>query len=198
MTGVTVKMLLSFAYRVRDFQIVDGPDWINADRYDIQAKAEDGVTDDMALCTQSLLEDRFQLKMHRDTRDLPVYELAVAPGGVKMRLSADQSLPQRGGTVQQTPADYRLRGNNVSLAYLIYTISEQVGRFILNTTDLKRGLYDIDLQWRDNGTADSAPADALGPSIFTALLEQLGLRLVAAEGPVEVIVIDSVQKPTVN
>src|SRR5262249_40410213 len=82
MTGVTVKMLLTYAYRIRDFQIIGGPDWINSERYDIEAKAEEGsitppvqtpditVVDGMALRTQSLLDDRFQLKMHRETREM--------------------------------------------------------------------------------------------------------------------------------
>jgi uncharacterized protein (TIGR03435 family) len=239
MTRVPVKMVMSFAYRVRDFQIVGGPDWINVDRYDIEAKLEDigkprpilppdpNVPDEMALCIQSLLEDRFQLKAHKESRDLPVYELTATKGGSKMTLAADQSMPQlpkpgdpppprpepgarpgRGGLfIQRTPAGFTLKATGVSLAQFISNISQLVGRPVVNKTELNSGLYDIDLEWADNGPSggpplapgtESAPSDTSGPSIFTALQEQLGLRLVSAKGPVDVVVIDSVQKPTAN
>jgi uncharacterized protein (TIGR03435 family) len=218
MTAVTVRMLLSFGYRVRDFQIVDGPDWINTERYDIEAKAERNIgfptapqglpTNGWELRTQSLLEDRFQLEMHRDTRDLPVYELLQAAGGSKLRLSADQKPPRPGSMlVQRTPDGWKLQARNVILSRFISAIEREVDRFVVNKTDLNSGLYDIDLEWADNGPSagpllppggEPARADTSGPSIFTALQEQLGLRLTSAKGPVEVLVIDSVQKPTVN
>ena len=239
MTRVTTKMVMTFAYRVRDFQVIGGPDWINVDHYDIQAKLENSdtprpfkppdpnVPDEMALCIQSLLEDRFQLKAHKESRDLPVYEFTATKGGAKMTLAEDQSLPQppkpgdlppprpepgarpgRGGLfIQRTPAGFTLKATGVSLAQFISNISQLVGRPVVDKTDLKPGLYDIDLQWTDNGPsgglplppgAELAAADTSGPSIFTALQEQLGLRLVSAKGPVNVIVIDSVQKPTAN
>src|SRR5262245_23147584 len=105
-TGTTLKMLLTFAYRVRDFQVVGGPDWITADRFEVVAKAEDGtvppqsgkpdlnVPDIIALMLQSLIDERFQLKMHKETRELPVYELVAAKDGSKLQLSEDQSPPK--------------------------------------------------------------------------------------------------------
>jgi uncharacterized protein (TIGR03435 family) len=240
MTGVTVKMLITYAYRIRDFQIIGGPDWINSERYDIQAKAEDGsippptgppdpsVPDPMGIRTQSLLDDRFQLKMHRETRELPVYELVLAKGGSRMILSEDQNPPQprkpgdplppppqrgappgRGGLfIQRTPSGFTMEATSVPLSNFIGALSQQVGRTVIDKTDLKAGLYDIKLEWTDNGPAIgppppgadtvAPPAEPSGPSVFTAIQEQLGLRLVSSKGPVDVFIIDGVQKPTAN
>jgi uncharacterized protein (TIGR03435 family) len=192
-------MLLAFAYRLRDFQIVDGPDWVDTERYDIEATAEyrmalptatQGLpTNGWELRTQSLLEDRFQLQMHRDTRDLPVYLLVQAPGGSKLTLSADQTASGGSIRIERTADGWKLQARGVILSRFIAAIEQKVDRFILNEAALKPGSYDIDLQWADSGSPSS---------IFTALQEQLGLRLVSSNGPVEVIVVDSVQKPTVN
>src|ERR1051325_11764054 len=116
--NATLKMVMGVAYRVRDFQISGGPNWINTDRWNIEAKAEDGsipppkgppdprVPDPFSLMVQSLLEDRFQLKIHRETKELPVYELVITKSGSKMKLSADQSpekLPERGSPPAALP-----------------------------------------------------------------------------------------------
>jgi uncharacterized protein (TIGR03435 family) len=202
MASVTVRQVLAFAYRLREFQIVDGPDWTNTVRFDIEAKAEGRIpfptapqglpTNGWELRTQSLLEDRFQLRMHRDTRELPVYELVQAPGGAKLKLSADQTGVGGNLRIQRTADGWKLQAKNVILPRLIGAIEQRVDRFILNKAAFPNGTYDVDLQWVDDGPTSS------GPSIFTALEEQLGLHLVAATGRVEVIVIDSVQKPAVN
>jgi bla regulator protein BlaR1 len=234
MKGVTFKELMMYAYAARAFQIIGGPDWITSDRYDIQAKAKDGslpaptrmrdlnVPDPMALRIQSLLDDRFQLKMHRETREVAVYELAVAKGGSKLRLSADQGPPeppqpgappsppsQTGGPpergslfIQRTPSGWTLQAASVPLSSLITALSQQTGRPIEDQSGLKAGLYDVKLQWAPDRPAGAAPAfgpvDPSGPSIFTAIQEQLGLRLVSSKGPVQVFVIDAVQKPSAN
>jgi uncharacterized protein (TIGR03435 family) len=247
-TGTTLKMLMTFAYRVRDFQVVGGPDWITADRFEIVAKAEDGtvppqtgkpdlnVPDTIALMLQSLIDERFQLKMHRETRELPVYELVAAKDGSKLQLSEDQSPPKppepgaarppapppqrgfpppppgRGGIMMGgRPEGMILQATAVKLSDLVTALSSQLGRTVIDKTGLQ-GLYDIKLQWTPDigqgarpvgaiappGESAPPPADLSGPTIFTAVQEQLGLRLVSTKGPVEVIVIDSVQKPTLN
>jgi uncharacterized protein (TIGR03435 family) len=234
-TNVTFKMLMAFAYRVRDFQISGGPNWITTDRWNIEARAEEGgippstgppdpnVTPPLLLMMQSLIEERFQLKMHRETRELPVYELVVAKGGSKMKLSEDQSpirppergappppLPQRGGPMPRGAMRMGrgdLEANGLPLANFIQALSQQLGRPVIDKTELK-GLYDIKLQWTPElGQGPVAPggpepppppAEFSGPSIFTAVQEQLGLRLESTKGPVEVLIIDSVQKPTEN
>jgi bla regulator protein blaR1 len=218
MMGVTFKMLMEYAYAVRDFQILGGPPWLTSERYDIQAKAEDGsvqastrmrdlnTPDPMALRIQSLLDDRFHLKMHRETRELVVYELTAARGGSKLKLSPDQSPPEsasqdRGSlSIQRTPAGWILQASAVPLSSLITVLSNQIGRTIVDKSNVKPGLYDINLQWAPNRPpAEGAPADdPEGLPIFTSVQDQLGLRLVSSKGPVEVLVIDVVQKPSPN
>lgn len=235
-TGVSLKTLIGFAYGVRDFQILGGPDWLDDDRWDIEARAQEGsisligptdpnVPSPIALRVQSLLSDRFRLNIHHDAKDLAVYDLTIAKGGPKLKLSEDQSairppergsppppVPQRGqpmprGSMRMGRGE--LEGTGVSLLGLIRGLSAQLGRTIIDKTGLT-GLYDFKLQWtpdinRESGPfgrtgPDSTPPapDLAGPSIFTAIQEQLGLRLESAKGPVEVIVIDSVQKPSAN
>ncbi|HYR85987.1 MAG TPA: TIGR03435 family protein [Terriglobia bacterium] len=247
-TNVTLRLLVRFAYRVQDFQILGGPKWMDTDHFDIQAKPEGGARqippEQMSLMVQSLLEDRFQLKLHRETRELPTYTLVVAKDGPKIKSSPDQTPPappqpgERGaGPRGEAVAGPRggpegLRGafggtpprgafgmgrgsmmaSAVPLSTLINVLSQQLGRPIIDKTDLK-GLFDIQLQWTpDVGQAGGPfgafapggpeppppPVDASGPSIFTALQEQLGLRLESTKGPVEVLVIDSVQPPSEN
>ena len=234
-TGVSLKMLMGFAYRVRDFQISGGPNWITTDRWNIEGKAEEGsippptgppdpnVPDPLSLMVQSLIEERFQLKMHRETKELPVYELVAAKGGAKIKLSEDQSPfrppergapppppPQRGGPLPRGSMRMGrgdLEANGVPLANFIQTLAQQLGRPVIDKTELK-GLYDIKLQWTPElgqgpvvpggPEPPPPPADVSGASIFTAIQEQLGLRLESTKGPVEVLVIDSVQKPTEN
>jgi uncharacterized protein (TIGR03435 family) len=227
MMGVTFKMLMAHAYAVRDFQIIGGPAWITSERYDIQAKAEDGrvpastgmrdptVPAGMSFLIQSLLDDRFQLKMHHETRDLPVYELAVARGGSKLQLSADQSpsapdTQERGSLfIRRIPAGWTLQATAVPLSTLISALSNQMGTPIVDKSNLKPGLYDVSLQWAPDRTPAEGVLDLVGNRvpvlddpqerpIFGAIQEQLGLRLVSAKGRVEVLVIDAVQKPSAN
>ena len=232
-TGVSLKAVMGFAYRIRDFQISGGPNWINTDLWNIEGKSEEGtvpslprppdpnIPDAMALMVQSLIEDRFQLKMHRETKDSPVYELLIAKGGLKIKLSEGGSefrapeqgapipVPQRGeqprGTLRLGRGE--LEGSAVPLALLISTLSQQLGRPIIDKTELK-GVYDFKLQWKPEVVQAAGPVEGAGPAppllsadlpdVFTAIQEQLGLRLESTKGPVEVLVIDSVLKPAEN
>ena len=194
----------------------------------IQARAEDdsvsvgagirnlNTPDPMALRIQSLLDDRFQLKMHRETRELAVYELILARLSSKLQLSPDQSPPEPGvrerGSVfiQRTHAGWILEATAVPLSSLITVLSGQIGRPIVDKSNVKPGLYDFKLQWMPNrpmaggvpaggqGNREPALDDPEGLAIFTAIQDQLGLRLVSSKGPVQVLVIDAVQKPSAN
>ena len=218
--GVTVKMLIGLAYRVRDFQILGGPNWINTDRFDIEAKAETGASlqrRQMGLMMQSLLADRFQLKVHAETKELPVYELVVAKDGAKLQAAPEPERPgpRAAPRPQPTPGGRPEPGSIISsrrgdvsgyaipLATLIEFLSQTLGRTIVDRTGIT-GFFDIMLQWAPDpgefspGPDARPPVDPSGPSIFTALQEQLGLRLESSKGPVEVIVIDSVEKPSEN
>jgi uncharacterized protein (TIGR03435 family) len=143
---------------------------------------------------QGLLQDRFQLQFHRETRTAPVYSLAIAKGGIK--LSASDS-PQKGINAGQGT----MLGEGASMTQLASKLSRLLQRPVVNNTGLA-GNYDFKLAWtpdRELSAPSGQPADtAAGPSIFSALQEQLGLRLEATKGPVDVLVIDQVDKPSEN
>jgi len=189
-TGVPLRMLLREAYSLMDAQIVGGAGWINSDRWDVEGKvnADNQETSHTREMVQSLIEDRFQLKFHHETRDLPVYELTVANGGTKMKLSANPN-PPRGRMGRGN-----IEGTGWSVSNLIKFLSQTLDRPIVDKTNLK-GLYDITLQWSPELGPAASPDQ---PGVFTAIQEQLGLKLQAIKGPVEVFVIDSVLKPTEN
>ena len=229
-TNRTLKMLIGLAYVLADFQISGGPSWITVDRWNIEGKPEDGnisqptaqsgsnLPDPRMVMLQSLLEDRFQLKAHRETKQAPVYELVVSNGGSKLKRSEDQTLPPpppagtaqspgivpRGGMVGLMGA---IEGNAVTLRDFSGALSLYLAQVVIDKTELS-GLYDLRLKWTPQPalerlpTGDPLPLRAFdgnfGPSIFTALQEQLGLKLVASKGFVEVLVIDNVQKPSEN
>jgi uncharacterized protein (TIGR03435 family) len=231
-TSVTLKMLMAIAYNVREENILGGPNWIATDRWNIEAKAEEGSMppggwpewlepdQPLTLMVQSLLEDRFQLKARRESKEAPVYELSVSKTGPKMKLSDDQAsvvlsaeLPQRGGSpprgsMRLNPRAGYLAGNGMAVAKLAGILSEPgvLGRPVTDKTELK-GLYDFILEWTPEsgqgpvapGVSEPASPTAISaPSIFTAIQEQLGLKVESAKGPVEVLIIDRVQKPTGN
>jgi uncharacterized protein (TIGR03435 family) len=163
----------------------------------------------MAPFIESLLEDRFQLKAHRETRDLPVYELVIAKSGLKMKRSAD---PPPNSSFSGSLARRSLTGTAQPLGQLINFLAAELREPVIDKTGLM-GLFDYALQWAADvnrgpvvtadrplptGTSSPTPEDVGGPTIFTALQEQLGLKLESTKGPVEVLVIDSVQRPTEN
>jgi uncharacterized protein (TIGR03435 family) len=210
-TGVTVRLLVGFAYGVQASALVGGPNWIDSDKRDIEGRAQSGNAepeseDTMPLRMRSLLEDRFQLMTHKEVRQQPVYELHVDQGGPK--LQPDDAPPKPGSMPRNTIAMNKnsLRGQAISLSGLAKALSGALGRTVVDKTGLT-SLYDVRLQWAEDsltqaGTTSSteprAAADAAGASIFTALKEQIGLKLESAKGPVEVLVIDSVQHPSEN
>jgi uncharacterized protein (TIGR03435 family) len=230
-TRVTLRTVMGYAYRGA-YGPLGGPNWIDSDLWDIEAKAPDGsvppragppdlnAPDTMALMVQSLIEDRFRLKMHTETREVPVYELTVAKGGPKLKLSEDQSpailgqptAPPPPGTVPRGAMKMvrgDLEGSAISFSNgFVQALSLQLGRKVIDKTGL-HGLYDFKLLWTPDPTAapaqpgtplgpEAAPADPLGPSIFTAIEEQLGLRLESGKSSIEALLIDSIQRPTEN
>jgi|SRR5579863_2033945 len=211
--GLTLKILIARTYNLLDSQILGGADWINSERYDIQAKAlrnagDESVPNDLSKLTpeqakilqdqfleraRALLADRFQLKFHREAKDLPVYKLVVAKGGPKIRQGTD------------TPR-VQLRRNQIDakaqpLASLVGILTQRLGRPVLDETGLK-GNYDFNLQWAPDPSPTPpnsvAAPDPGGPSIFTAIEEQLGLKLESKRGPVEIFIIDHAERPSEN
>jgi len=215
--NLTLRMLIGTAYRVQEFQISGGPGWIASDRFDVEGKAEDPKADfdQLRLMLRSLLEDRFKLKLHRETTESPVYALVVGKDGPKIRSSADQTSPDVNGPSPPEAtgpnhgafrfAPGSMIGNAVHLSLFTRFLSQRLDRLVIDKTKLT-GRFDIQLQWTpdigenplDLGGNAIPPADPSRPSIFAAIQEQLGLRLEPTKAPVEVLVIDHVEKPSAN
>jgi bla regulator protein blaR1 len=203
--NATLKDLLETAYDVRSFQIEGGPKWADAARFDVDAtpdaNAEGGALPagwtNVRVEVQALLKDRFQLQLHRETKIGTVFSLAIAKGGFKPgNLSATQ------GTHKGINASAgSMLGEAASMTDLANKLSRVLGRPVVNNTGLE-GNYDFKVEWApDSGasTPDGQPVEtSAGPSLFTALQEQLGLRLDATKGPVDVLIIDGVERPSAN
>jgi uncharacterized protein (TIGR03435 family) len=213
---VTLKMLIGTAYQVQEFQISGGPGWIGSDRFDVEGKAEDPKAnfDQLRLMLQSLLEDRFKLKLHRETKEIPVYALVVGKGGPKIALNPDQTSPEVNGPAQPGAGPNRgairigagsLIGNAVTMSLFARFLSQRLDRLVIDKTSLA-GRFNVQLQWTptegenpfDPGGNALPPADPSRPSVFTAVQEQLGLKLESARGTVEILVIDHAEQPTAN
>jgi bla regulator protein BlaR1 len=212
---VTPNMLVSMAYNLPmpgEGRIVGGPDWMKTDNYDIQAKIADALFQAMQkmppdlskqqrqLMEQSLLADRFKLKVHFETRDLPVYALVAAKGGPKLTPAKEgepENISVTGGADGSELKATAAKLDN--LARLLQMQPEAAGRMLVNQTGIT-GTYNFTLKWsRDQSAGSDAGLPAGdGPSFFTALQEQLGLRLVPTKAPSEVIVIDHIYHPSEN
>jgi uncharacterized protein (TIGR03435 family) len=158
---------------------------------------------------RALLAERFQLTLHRETKEQSVYALVVAKGGPKLQQGqAKEATGPRGPMMRMGRGE--LSGQGVELEMLTRTLSSQLGRTVIDRTGLK-GNFDFKLTWTPDpgqsagppgglpaGADAPPPPDPNGPSVFTALQEQLGLRLESQKGPVEMLVIDRVEKPSEN
>jgi uncharacterized protein (TIGR03435 family) len=185
--NATLQGLIRHAYDVQDDQIVGAPSWLNSERYDIEAKAENpaaGEDSERSLET-GLLSKYFKLAVHRETRLIPVYELVVASDGPKLRES-DPSHDDSALRVIQVE-NGRISGREVPIATLAGILSDQLGRPVLDSTKLSSH-YDVTLQW-------PTALDLSEPTILTAIQEQLGLKLVPQLMPKDFLVIDHVEMP---
>jgi len=201
--NATLRMIITFGFGVRDFQVSGGPSWIDSDRFDIVAKPEARANRAQVLqMVQTLLEDRFKLKSHRGTKELPVFGLVIGKNGPKLKPTKpeeDAARPMKGFQGGRG----ELTGLGADMGALATRLSAVLGRKVIDRTGLT-GKYDFKLQWTpdtpqpmrnpDEPVTDNAP----GPSLINAVQEQLGLRLEAQKGPVEILVIDSVEKPSAN
>jgi uncharacterized protein (TIGR03435 family) len=272
-SGLALKELVQMAYGRANsngapfgqIPVIGGPSWLDSDRFDVQAKADCGggviSREQLQLMVRSMLEDRFQLKAHIETRELPVYDLVVGKDGPKLKVSADQTTPpiaagggpqvcgpaptlpgplppppgpgQRGPdlssmprgamVMMMNPSGLTMQATAVPVGNMVNLLQNFVGRPVIDKTALK-GLFDIKLTFSPEGltfpggrgggpggpgpgapvvggqpAGPLAPTDATEPvpSLFTAI-QDLGLKLESSKGPVEVVVIESAQKPTEN
>jgi uncharacterized protein (TIGR03435 family) len=202
-------------------KIEGGPAWLTSERYEIDAKAEGNASPEMMMgpMMQTLLEDRFKLKIHRETREVPVYALRVAKGGPKLTpfqegsctpSTSAEAPPVRGKPpVCKTFASSKgsnlmiLQGQGLTLdefsgvVLAASALGFKFDRPVINRTGIV-GRFDFHLEFAIDDLLVAAPSGAAGPSIFTAIQQQLGLRIEPTKGPSEVLVIDHVEKPSEN
>jgi uncharacterized protein (TIGR03435 family) len=197
-TNISLHKLIYESYGVKDYQ-VSGPDWLSTEIYDIAATLPLGATgDDVLLMIRSLLAERFKLTLHRDTKEMPVYALVVGKSGSKL-----QEVEFGRGSTSATNG--RLVATKIPIRNLTEFLSRVTGRPVLDMTGLK-GFYSFTLEYTPE-EAPSAPApgappipeSTVGPSLLSAIQEQLGLKLEARKAPVEILVVDHAEKvPTEN
>ena len=210
-----LRVLIQNAYQLlQDAQVVGGPSWLTSDRFDIVATVPGNPPQEqIQLMLRALLADRFKLVVHTETRELPIYALVPAGRdgklGARIRPATFGCVAARGRAkgapppppescvVSFRPGNITARG--VSLVYLVDHLARLVNRAVIDQTGLE-GEFDLDLEWTPDqwkpGVPQQSEITPIGPSLFTALQEQLGLRLEATRGPVQVLVVDSAERPT--
>jgi len=212
--NVTVRRLIEVAYNIKDFQLTGGPRWIGSDRFDVEA-TPGGATAQLLPMLQSLLMDRFKLVAHKETKDVPTYALVVAKHGSKLE-EPNAPDPKNASSAPYRPGMVVVRrgllvAQAAPVAALLNPLSNILGHTVVDRTALT-GKYDIRLQWTPDenqiamfsamGVPEGVGAPPLDPSVssglFTALEEQLGLKLKSGKAPGEVLVIESVEKPSEN
>jgi uncharacterized protein (TIGR03435 family) len=190
--NTTLKTLVRGAYQLNEYQLEGGPKWADSERFHIDAKLPAGVSRDQApLMMRSMLEDRFKLVFHRETKMLPEYELRVAAGGPKLQAATEEDA-KRQGTSQ---GDRQIRGTNMPVSTLASMLISAVGAPVVDRTGLDRK-YNFSLSFAP--LMGTPREDETLPTIFVVLQEKLGLKLEKIKGPVEILVIDRVEKPTEN
>jgi len=227
-SNISLKAVIQYAYGVEENQILGAPGWLGSERFDMEAKVSSSDTDalhnlnpdQLRLMLQPLLADRLQLKVHTEARDLPVLVLVVTKGGPKLHEAKPgdtypnglKGFDGGGGPGMMLMRPGQLTAQGVDLPFVAKQLSQQLGRTVQDKTGLT-GKYDFTMQWkpdRDPSPMPGAPqpgqqgpgatlsTDSSEASIFTALQEQLGLKLESRKAPVEVLVIDHVEAPSEN
>ena len=204
-TWVSLYKLVQEAYGIFDSKlVVGGPDWIDKDKFDLEAKfdpasipdAKDITFRQRADMLRQVLADRFQLKVHFEKRDFPTFNLVVAKGGPKLTPTPVDKITMTvsGPSCLHRNAQFSLEG--CTMGALADSLRYAAGRTVIDQTGLT-GRYTMELHYTPDNTAADSPL-AGGPSIFTAVQEQLGLKLEPSTAPLDVLVIDSAQKPSEN
>ncbi len=224
-----LRLLIQNAYSLQAFQIVGGPGWLDSDRYQIEAKAEGNTSHPEVLqMLQSLLEDRFRLNTHRETRDLPVYILVagkndpklpvpkeggcveVAPDAPPPPPSVGMRFPCGRAGIMGEPNGARIMGSKLLMPEFVRVLSIVMGRTVLDKTGFTSpfdarldfapgaGTEGLPMPMGPTGPPPASSTEPTNPSIFVALQEQLGLKIESGKGPVDVLVIDHVERPSGN
>ena len=205
--GATVRMLLTVAYTVTDRQISGGPDWMNSERFDIDAKdSRPHTVDDLHEMLQRLLQDRFQLKVRQENHQESVSALVPAKGGPKLTQHdpEDKDYPPVRANLAPGPDGtfcMTLKATNVTMDYFAFSLSRTLNRNVIDRTGLP-GRFDFEVRYAPDvpPNLNGGPV-AISPDchdMFSALPNQLGLRLESTKGPVPYLVVEKLEKPTAN
>jgi uncharacterized protein (TIGR03435 family) len=202
--NVTLRDLLEVAYSIPETQMLGGPAWASTDKFDIEARSDAPFNEQLAALSDeqgkekkrqmllALLADRFKLAAHTEKREMPAYALIIAKGGAKLVRTDASGTSLSGGRGRIS-----IKGGDDALAVLAFELSCRLGRPVVDQTGLQ-GQYELTLNWTDDDGPSPASNASNGPSLFTAIQEQLGLKLEATKGPVPVLVIDRAERPSEN
>ena len=195
-TAVTLLDLLTYAYGVRYDQLDGAPPWARSEHYDLLAKGPGDrppTPAEARQMVQTLLADRFHLQTHRETRDLPVYALVVAKGGHKLKPSTADATGNNGTTAG--PKGMHMEFTRGTTEALASQLSNSAGRPVVNRTGLD-GYWAYTFDWIPANRPVTGESDA--PSMFTAIQEQLGLKLEPAKAPFAMLIVDRAERPSQN
>lgn len=200
--NVTVKLLLSIAYKVDVARISGGPSWLDSERFDVEAKCDGSAPDqDLSLMLQSLLEARFRLRLHKETKVASRYALVIASNGTKIRPVEPRDCPATGkglGCVGVRFGGRGLTAEYVSMPVFAGFLAGMLGNAVIDETGLK-GAFDFRLEWvRDSVDGGGGTSESSVDWVSSALPQQLGLKLEAKKASIEMLVIDGIEKPTAN
>ena len=202
----TLKLLIAAAYDLNPRTISGGPSWIESDHYDIVAVTPGEVRptrQEQMSMLRSLLTDRFKLTFHREAREFSIYQLELAKNGSKLKETAAPNDPPAVGPGVVYPQRIVLPARNATMGDFASLLQRAIlDRPVVDKTGLP-GRYDFDLEWAPDetqfgGDVPTASADAPSAPLFSAIQEQLGLKLVATRGPVDALIIDKAERPSAN
>jgi uncharacterized protein (TIGR03435 family) len=217
-TNISLRGLIQYAYNIRMQEQVSGlSGWADSAAYDIEAKTDEeesatlkklspeAKTEQGRLIMQAMLADRFKLKVHRETKEMPVFALVIAKSGFKLKEADPNDTYPNGmkgpdgiGHAGAMMIDRgKLTAQGIPMSALANNLTFQVHRIVVDKTGLT-GKYDFTLQWSPDEVHGADAPESAGPSIFTALQEQLGLKLEQSKGPVDTVVVDHVEMPSDN
>jgi uncharacterized protein (TIGR03435 family) len=211
LTGVTMSNIVQIAYGLNEFQLLGSPSWLQSQHFDLQARSDSAADDILAKlipCQQRLtkehmlqllLADRAHLAIHHASKDVSGYSLVLAKSGPKLHESPPQPDLQHGGGMSIRPSKlgYQLTANNYGLDYLAAWLADETRFPVADKTGLSQK-YDLALQWSEDLAATPSAGEAPYPLIFTALQEQLGLKLEPARVPLDTVIIDHIELPSAN
>jgi uncharacterized protein (TIGR03435 family) len=202
--NVTLRALLEVAYGIPETQMLSGPAWAATGKFDLEAKSDAEFNGQLAALSveqgmevkrqmlQALLADRFKLRADAQKREMPIFALVIAKGGPKLITTNVSEAALSGGRGRIS-----IKGGDDALAILAFELSWRLGRPVIDQTGLK-GRYELTLNWTEEVEPSPASNASGGPSLFTAIQEQLGLKLEASKGSVPILVIDHAEKPSEN